>query len=192
MTFANKINSIISSGREKVLFIKVINKDKIAFSTAYDKYVDQIYRFIYFKISDKEEANDLTSLVFLKAWDYIQTAGVREVDSLKALFYKIARNVVIDFYRKKNNNVSLHDYEDTLPDSKNLQLEIENDFELAAIKRSMFKLKNEYREVLIFHYVDELSIQEIADILDKTNGNVRVLLHRALKTLQEIVINKNE
>ena len=70
----------------------------------YDLYTDSIYRYIYFKVGQDEEARDLTSEVFLKAWNYIQDNKITDYKTLKALFYKIARNLVIDHYRRKSNN----------------------------------------------------------------------------------------
>ncbi len=184
-----KMKNLLTVGREKVLLVKVKCKNKSAFIEAYDAHVDQIYRFIYFKVSNKDDANDLTSQVFLKAWNYIQDSGIKEVNSLKALFYKIARNTVIDFYRSNKNvlNVPIDGLEGLLKYENDIESEIDNKRELDVIAAKMFKLKSEYREVLIFYYVDELSTTEIAKILGKTNGNVRVLLHRALKALKTIL-----
>ena len=89
--------------QEKILFSRLKGKDKDAFVKVYDLYLDNIYRFIYFKIGNETEAQDLTSTVFLKAWNYIQSKGIAEYKTLKSLIYKIARNTVIDHYRKNQN-----------------------------------------------------------------------------------------
>ncbi len=87
---------------DKILYLQLQDKDKAAFIKAYDLHSDDIYRFIFFKVGRKEEAEDLTSLVFLKAWDHIQNNQLKDFKSLKALFYKISRNAVIDHYRKQS------------------------------------------------------------------------------------------
>lgn len=178
---------------DKILFLQLRDKDKAAFIKAYDLYLDDIYRFIFFKVNSKEEAEDLTSLVFLKAWDHIQNNQLRDFKSLKALFYKIARNAVIDHYRKQSQRqeVSLNQEEGTIDvadervDLGRAQ-EINSDFKIVESK--LAELKDEYREVIVLKYVDELSISEIARILDKSNGNVRVLIFRALNALKKITV----
>src|SRR3989338_11153519 len=92
---------------EKILFYKIKKNERQAFIKAYDLYIDQLYRFIYFKVGSKEEAEDLCSAVFLKAWNYILEKSLIEEKSLKALLYKIARNSIIDYYRKNKDKESI-------------------------------------------------------------------------------------
>ena len=180
--------------QEKILFWRIQKKDKEAFAKAYDLYVDQIYRFVYFKISNTEEAHDLTSQVFLKAWEYTQKKGELEVKTVKALLYRISRNCVIDYYRKNNKKIDLPletkdgekiEVEDESQDIlKNLEIKLDTE----EIKKKLLELKEEYREVIILHFIDELSVKEIADILNKDKGNVRVLIHRAIKSLKKLLV----
>ena len=78
----------IKSIKDKILYSRLKQKDKEAFIKAYDIYTDNIYRFIYFKVRGKEEAEDLTSQVFLKTWDYIQN-NTLDQKTLKSLLYKM-------------------------------------------------------------------------------------------------------
>ena len=180
--------------KEKILFSRLKSKDKQAFVRAYDLYINQIYRFVYFKVGSKEEAEDLTSAVFLKTWNYVQSGNAINYKTLRSLIYKIARNAVIDHYRKTSDqkNISIDspiseaDLIDNNQDLKK-QAEIASDMELVEVK--LTKLKDEYREVVVLRFINELSIAEIADVLDKSKGNVRVLVYRALKALREIVNN---
>jgi RNA polymerase sigma-70 factor, ECF subfamily len=176
---------------EKKLLKRIKKEDKEAFIEAYNLYSDNIYRFIYFKTSNKEDAKDLSSLVFLKTWSYIKEDGVDDYKTLRALLYRIARNAVIDHYRKTGNieKISLdnEDFKIDLPDEKeNLkkQIEIKSDFEM--IERKMEKLKDEYKEVIVLKYIEEMSIGEIAKIINKSKGNTRVIAHRAIKALREL------
>jgi RNA polymerase sigma-70 factor (ECF subfamily) len=175
--------------QEKLLLLRLKNKDPKAFAQIYDLYVTPIYRFIYFKVATKQDAEDLTSEVFLKIWQYlIQTEDI--VENLKALIYKTARNSVIDFYRRSASRHFLPDYEilNDLEDQRqqNLLARIEKQVEIKNIEIILRLLKDEYREVIILRYLEELSIKEIAAILDKSKGSVRVLLHRALKVAREL------
>jgi RNA polymerase sigma-70 factor (ECF subfamily) len=178
---------------DKLLYLRLTKKDKDAFVETYDLYFDQIYRFVYFKVSSREEAEDLTSVVFLKTWNYVQTKSITDYKTLKSLLYKVARNSVIDHYRKKSSQmeqVSLdsNKSEIDLPDNSqdiHKNLEIADDY--SQIKDKLFQLKEEYRELIVMRYVNELSIKEIALSLGKSRGNIRVTLYRALKALRAIV-----
>ena len=176
---------------EKLLLYKVKKNDKEAFIKAYDLYIDQLYRFIYFKVGNREEAEDLCSSVFLKTWNYILGNNLKEHKTLKALLYKISRNLIIDHYRKTKGRetVSLDDENVMeLADKKqNLNYGMELKADLLVLETKLPELKDEYREVIILRFVNELSIKEIADILEKSKGNVRVLIYRALNALKELL-----
>ena len=180
--------------KEKILFWRIQNKDKEAFAKAYDLYVDQIYRFIYFKISNSEEAHDLTSQVFLKSWEYVVQKGEIEVKTIRALLYRVSRNCVIDYYRKNNKKIDipieLDDGQkiEIVDESQDILKNLEIKLDIEEVKDRLLELKEEYREIIVLHFIDELSIKEIADILNKTPGNVRVLIHRALKALKKLLI----
>lgn len=176
---------------DKEIFFRLKESDREAFMEAYDKYTDDIYRFVFFKVGSQEEAEDLTSQVFLKVWNYIQTSSIKDYKTLKAFLYRVARNLVIDHYRKNSNkkDLSLSDEEsriDVVDEKEDLvaQAEIKDDME--AVMKNLDKLKSEYKEVIVMRFVNELEIAEIAVVLDKTKGNVRVLIYRALKALREI------
>jgi RNA polymerase sigma-70 factor (ECF subfamily) len=179
--------------KNRILLAKLKAKDDQAFIEAYDLYVDKIYRFVFYKVSSAEDAQDLTSAVFLKAWDHIRENSLTDHKTLPALFYKIARNTVIDHYRKtakEQANVALSDPENDidLPDENQdpaARFALASD--LAAVNEKLAELKDEYREAIILRYMDELSISEIAEILDKSKGNVRILIFRALKALRELL-----
>lgn len=177
-----------SSLKEKYLIFKVRqNKDADAYGQLYDYYVDRIFRFILFKVSSIEEAEDLTSEVFLKTWEYVNN-GAGKIKNLNALLYKVARNAVIDHYRAKSSNAVATDEErmELIQDKRDLEGEANAKIEILNIEKHLAKLKDAYREVIILKYVEEFSIGEIAEIVDKSRGNVRVLLHRALQALREI------
>ncbi|KKQ53710.1 MAG: RNA polymerase, sigma-24 subunit, ECF subfamily [Candidatus Falkowbacteria bacterium GW2011_GWC2_38_22] len=192
--FLNHFNLMSAQINEKIIYLKLRQKDKEAFIKAYDNYIDDIYRFIYFKVGKKEDAEDITSLVFLKSWDYIQNNKLEDYKTLKAFFYKVARNAVIDHYRKNSGleNISI-DKEEGSIDIVDEKIDLEKAFDIKLdyekLMSAMASLKGEYREVLMLRYINELSIKEIADILEKDKGNVRVLLFRAIGAIKKIVSN---
>ncbi len=183
--------NIIEKFKENSAKNRLKNRDQSAFEELYDKNIDDIYRFIYFKIGKKDEASDLSSLVFLKTWEHIRKNSISNKETLRGLVYKIARNVVIDYYRSnKGENLSLDDEAnkiDVVDDKYDIESQMSDQADFGGLMSRMMELKNEYREVLLMRFVSELSIDEISDITGKKKINVRVLLHRAIKALREIV-----
>ncbi len=186
--------SILENFKDKKLKERIKNKDQKAFEELYDQNADDIYRFIFFKTGKKEEANDLCSLSFLKTWEHIQKNSLSNKETLRALLYKITRNVIIDYYRSsRQDNVSLDDEEnkiDVVDENINIELEISTQIDYELLSQKMMEIKNEYREIVVMRYVNELSLDEIAEITGKKKMNIRVLLHRALKALKDVMGEK--
>ena len=173
---------------KKLLFLVRTKKDKHAFGGLYDLYVEKIYRFVYFKINNKEEAEDLVSEVFLKTWNYLIEYSEKEITSFSGLIYRITRNAVVDYYRKKANHPEQPlDYLeiDIADESEEMEkLSISQDVE--QVMKLMKRMKQDYQEIVMLRFVEELNINEISQILDKSKVSVRVTLHRALKKLKEL------
>lgn len=168
------------------------SRDREAFVKVYDENVSEIHRFVYFKVGSREEANDLTSIIFLKAWHHIQNKTLEDSNTLRGLLYKIARTSIIDYYRETGGKktASLDDETkkiDLIDDTINPQEKIDSADNLELIMKQLPRLKDEYREVIIMRFINDLSLDEIAEISGKKKGNVRVLLHRALTALRELV-----
>lgn len=159
----------------------------------YDRYVGKIYRYIYFRVGAAETAQDLTSEVFLKSWQYLNSRGV---NNPRAFFYQVARNLITDFYRKKDSlPISLEEiadktFSDKISDKNEFERKTGVSLEMETVKRALKKLNGDYQEIIIWHYLDELEIKEIAEILDKREGTVRTLLSRALNELREALKNR--
>lgn len=178
--------------KEKLLVYKVrMKKDPDAYGKLYDLYVEKIYRFVYFKIPVKEEAEDITSTVFLKVWNYLIEYAEKEIDSFSGLIYKVARNSVIDFYRSRSQTHELPLAEmEEIKAEENLLQKTETAFEARQLMSLIKKLKQDYQEAMLLRYVDDLSIGEIAKILGKSQISVRVMLHRAVKKLKFLLENR--
>ena len=186
-------SNLLQKFKDKQVLSKLKNHDKEAFIKVYDENVADIHRFVYFKIGSREEANDLTSMIFLKAWNHIQNKSLEDAKTLRALLYKIARNAIIDYYRENSNKntVSIDDEDkpidiadDAAPDA---QAKLDEAANLELIRKQLSQLKEEYREIIIMRFINDLSLEEIADISKKSRGSVRVTLHRALNALRELV-----
>lgn len=147
----------------------------------YKKYKDKIYTYILYRVDfNASIAEDLTSDVFMKAWEHYKNFD--ESRSFQAWIYTIAKNHLKNYYRTCNREVCL---EDTKEISMDFKCKIEIDLELKRMVDEMKQLKSSYREVLLLRFVDELSNKEIADILGKEEGAIRTHISRALNELRE-------
>jgi RNA polymerase sigma-70 factor (ECF subfamily) len=156
--------------------------DREAFGELYRLWVDRIYNFCYFRTSNKEAAEDLTSDIFLKIY---KKAGKLEPfgNSVGAWIYRLARNRVIDYYRTDKKNYNL-DMAETVSDDGDW-LEKENNRRLLAeLKEKVMLLKPKQREIIIMRVWDGLSYKEIAAITGKSEAALKMSFSRALKSLQ--------
>jgi len=153
------------------------------FSKIYDRYIDKIYRFIFLKVNSQEIAQDLTSETFLRGWESFKNGN--KIENPQAFLYKIARNLVTDHYREKGKaKIVSAEYVKITDPRTNLEEKalLESDFD--NIRIALTNLKEDYQNVVVWYYLDDLPIPEIAKILDKSESATRVLLHRALKALK--------
>ena len=162
-----------------------MSNSRKTYSEVYDKYVKKIYRFVLLKVKSTEIAEDLTSEVFMRGWQSFK-ANRDKIENIQAFLYQIARNLLADHYRQetKAQLVSV-EFAPPLPDAKQ-DLEamsfIQSDLE--QVKAALANINDDYREVIVWYYLDELKVPEIAKILDKSEPTVRVLIHRALHALK--------
>ena len=170
-------------------------RDAEAFGQLYDRYVTQIFRFVYLKLPTREAAEDVTSETFLRFWQHL--INNNEVRHVRALLYKTARNLVVDYYRKQDSALSLEVVtisqdstssvdERPLSDRNRQSALMEAKADLSLILEKIGRLKEDFRDVLTLRLVDGLGYGDIARILDKTPANVRVIYHRAMKALDAL------
>lgn len=159
------------------------NSKKI-FSAIYDQHIDKIYRFVFLKVSSKEVAEDLTSETFLRGWKAFKNP--QDIENPSAFLYKIARNLIIDHYRQNDQKKTVPiDNVNVIDNALNLEEKAVLSSELDIIRVALTALKDDYQSVVVWRYLDDLSIPEIAKMLQKSEGATRVTLHRALKELKK-------
>jgi len=173
---------------EKKLIKDAIKGEAQAFGLLYDHYQPQIYRFIYLKVSHREEAEDLTHQVFLKSWE-----NITDYESygfpFSSWLYRIARNQTIDYYRTKKSNIGLESIAETkASEDEEIILEsIDASFDIQKIKEAVKLLSDDQQNVIILRFIEDLSPKETAEIMEKTEGAIKILQHRAIKKLKEIL-----
>ncbi len=156
-----------------------------AFGEIYDLYFKKIYRFIFFRVGHKEIAEDLAEEVFLKAFGKI--SGINEDGSFEGWLYQIARNLVIDYYRQKKFTVALEDVENTLEYESNIIDVLSLRDQQKTLLKLMKELGPEQQTVIKLKFFEGLENTEIAQALDKKEGAIRVIQHRAILKLQELI-----
>ena len=155
------------------------------FSQVYDQYVKKIYRFIYLKVSLTETAEDLSSEVFLRLYRHIQKNNP-VIENPQAFLYQIARNVVADHYRSQKitvvsiekTTIEIEDVREKTREQGEISLEMDR------IREAIAQLQDDYQDLIIWRYIDELTVPEIAQITGKKEETVRVGVHRALQALK--------
>jgi len=167
---------------EKSLVRQAMSGDSEAFAQLYDAYVERVYRYVYFRVSDDNLAEDLTSQVFLKAWEHL--GGYKPGSSpVLAGLYTIARNQVIDHYRTHKEYDPLEKAVALPSDRQSVGEQVELRFELQALRDALQFLTEEQQQVLILRFIAGMETREIAQILKKAEGAVRALQMRALQAL---------
>lgn len=156
-----------------------------ALGEIYNLYFKKIYRFIFYRVSHKEIAEDLAEEVFLKAFTKI--SSVNDSLAFEGWLYQIARNLVIDYYRQNKQTVPLEEVENTLSYESNI-IDIVNLQARQKILLEILKeLGTEQQVVIKLKFLEGLENNEIAELLQKTEGAIRVIQHRAITKLQELI-----
>lgn len=163
------------------LIVRAQNGDSEAFGEIYSLFLRRIFRFINFSVNDYELSQDLTQNTFLKAWRSINRFSVKK-GSFQAFLFTIARNSVIDWYRKRKE-LPLKDVAE--PASLvNVEEKVIRDEENLAVHRSISKLNFFEREIVTLRYFEDLTFAEIAKVVGKREGAIRVRVYRVIKNLK--------
>jgi len=174
---------------EAQLLKLAVQGDQQAFGTLYTQYLDEIFRFVYFKVGSVLAAEDITEDSFIKAWEHLPRIYKRDetVKNFRALLYRIANNLVIDHYRKKKPVENLN-AEEPAHSPKPEATAIESQ-EIEQIAHALSELKPVEQQIIILRLINDLPHKEAASIMRISENHARVLLHRSLKKLRTIVIN---
>jgi len=165
---------------------KAAGGDTEAFGRLYDIYADRIYRHIYYRTSNVEDARDLTQEVFLKAWHGLPKYRRTQTPFLGWLF-TIAHNRVIDYYRTKRHHIYLDNVILVENLDKGPEKSAEVKYTQQEVRRAILQLPEEQQQVVLMSFIEGFEYSEIAAALNKTEGNIRVIIHRALKRMREIL-----
>jgi RNA polymerase sigma-70 factor (ECF subfamily) len=174
---------------------KAKGNNQIAFNFLLDTFWNDVYGFLLKRTENENDAEDITIETFSRAFDKIDTFDANY--KFKTWLITIAKNIHVDFLRKKKNAISADNNEtdehqasqiiDESPSPEDIVITEQN---LAKLLRDIKKLKPHYQEVINLRYFQELSYQEISKELNQPMSNVKVKLLRAKKLLAEIIQKK--
>jgi RNA polymerase sigma-70 factor, ECF subfamily len=154
-----------------------------AFAALYDRYIERIHRFIYYKTFDKDVAEDITSTVFLKAYERIGGFNAARGQFAQWL-YGIARNAVIDHYRTLKRHTNIEDVFDLGEDDRT-EAKLDAKASLGTVERYLKTLNPRQREIVTLRVWEERSYREIAEIVGGSEDAVKVMFSRTMRELRE-------
>lgn len=186
---SNDEPKLLKNCTEEELLDRAANFDEAALSEIYDRYELKIYNYIYRRTSDPGLSEDLTAQVFLKMLEAIQSERAWH-SSFSGWLYRIAHNLVIDHYRARDRQKQvsiddvphMHDAGTTPLRAAEIALEAE------ALRSAIRRLTDEQAQVISLRFLEGYSFAEIAEMMDKTEGAVKALQHRAVATLRQLLV----
>jgi RNA polymerase sigma factor (sigma-70 family) len=170
---------------DNALMQKVKNGDIDKMGLLYERYHRHLYRFLYNMTRQKELSEDLVQNVFIRMLKY--NDGFQGYGEFKTWMYRIARNTLYDHFKKVKNtpvHTDVKEYETRIVGEHFSDAQIEKEQELKLLEVAMEKLSPENRELLVLCRFEELKYNEIAKILNTTEGAIKVRIHRALNLLK--------
>ena len=170
---------------DNALMLKVKNGDIDKMGLLYERYHRQLYRFLFNMTRQKELSEDMVQNIFLRMLKYPE--GFMGFGEFKMWMYHIARNSVYDHFRKVKRtpaHTDVKDYEERIEGEQHTDAPLEKEQELKTLEKAMNSLSDENRELLILCRYQELKYNEIARILNTTEGAIKVRVHRALNLLK--------
>lgn len=187
----NEGNMTEMTPEERALIQRAVKGDAEAYGDLYEQYLNIIFRYIYYRIGDAGLAEDFAESVFLKVWESLSSFDEHRI-SFKSWLFRVAHNLLIDYYRTRKVTEPLDEDLD-LPDPGLMPEEILIHTEQQEwVFQAMRMLKMEHQEILTLRFINGMSHEEAAHVLNRSVGAVRVLQHRALQALDDYLQSKNK
>lgn len=170
--------------------VKEEAKQRIILTGAHHEYLKGLNSYAYFKINDHVMGEELVQETFMKTWVYLVKGG--KIDMMKAFLYHVLNNLIVDQYRKhKTSSLDVliekgfEPREDGFDDFFNV-------LDGKAALTLIAELPLNYQNIMNMRYVQDLSIQEIADITGMTKNTIAVQVHRGISKLKFLYELKNK
>ena len=164
------------------------NGDPAALSELYDQYVNKIYAYIYRRVGQADLAEDLTAQVFMRMLEAVRS-GQAWRSSFSGWLYRIAHNLVIDHYRRRQRATFI-EFDDAPPlkaSSGDPVRSAESLSDSERLRAALSQLTDEQSQVITLRFLDECSIAEAATLMNKTEGAIKALQYRAVIALRRVI-----
>ena len=169
------------------LVSSAIGGDVEAYADLYERYLGRVYSYVYHRVGDGRLAEDLTQRTFLKVWEGLPRFRVGAVP-FRLWLYRAARNLLIDHFRTRKPELLLTFDDSVIADpTPRPEDEVITREQWERVRGAIAQLRPEHQEVLLLRFLDGLSHAEVGQVLGLREPTVRVLQHRALKCLLEIL-----
>lgn len=173
---------------DDIVLIERARRDPEAFASLYQQYLSAIYRYLYHRVGNSNDAEDITTQVFLEALEGLQKNRYQKGGNFRAWLFTIARRRAIDFYRAD----STYPLPESLPSrDPALSVSVEDHEELQFLATALSQLDEEKREILRLRYAAGLSFAEIALLFEKKEPAVKMMAYRAIDLLRQAWEAKN-
>jgi RNA polymerase sigma-70 factor (ECF subfamily) len=169
---------------ETTLIARAQEGEDAAVGELYDRYREQVFQYLYYRVGDSQTAEDLTAEVFLRAMEALPRYRSQGTP-FRAWLFQIARNLAVDHYRRagRRRHVVLTDripHQGATPEES-----VESRLTSARLYRALQRLKDSQREVIVLRFVVDLPIAEVAQALGRSEDSVKGLQRRGLKVLRQ-------
>jgi RNA polymerase sigma-70 factor (ECF subfamily) len=170
----------------------IAKRDSSAFGELYERHVTSIYRYVYYRVGNPEDAEDLTARVFMRALKHVNTYNDRGVP-FTAWLYRIAHNVVANYHRdnSRHPSVPLDEMELHSAHHDDADTNIDSARERERLLRAIRQLPEDRQQLVVLKFVEQLQNAEIGQIMNRSEGAIKSLYHRTLVQLREI-LDKSE
>lgn len=174
-----------------VLIGRAQEGDVGAISELYTLYASSILRYMYIRVAERELAQDLTQDVFIRVIKGINSFEYRDEKAFLSWLYTIASNILASHRRRRNLPSTPLDEQAEFADARSLE-EVRSVNERLALRQALDQLTDDQQRVLSLRFFADLTNSEIAALLNRTEGAIKALQHRALQSLHRILSRENE
>lgn len=165
--------------------VETAKHDPLAFAELYERYYARVYRYVYNRLDNPSDSEDVTALVFMKALEGLPSYHVRR-STFAPWIFRITRNAVVDFYRRRKSVAMPDSIEQEAPDP-DPAVHVVGIERAEALRMLVDRLLPDQRDVVLLRFAADLSFSEIAVVMNRNEPAVRMLLHRGLRKLKAVI-----
>ena len=175
--------------QDELLVIRAKEGDKEAFGDLYELYVDEIYHFSYYRVSNREDAEDIVEAVFIRAWQALAKHPPRKI-TFRLWLYRITHNAIVDHYRTRKQAVLLDEGTGLIAPIPTPEMQVNNEEQSLLLHNAIQALKPDHQQVLTCRFFAGLSHKETAQIMNRDEQAVRALQYRAINSLRKLFVSQ--